>query len=124
MKKDSRPNPSKNNHSTLVYSTGIGRIKPSKEKNNSLAANNSRDPNDGIVRIHRETKGRGGKGVSVIVGLNLKTAELELLAKKLKQLCGTGGTVKDGTIEIQGDQREKLKQALEKMDYVVKIAGG
>jgi len=109
--------------STLVYSTDAGRIKPSKEKV-MVATGASRDPADGIVRIHRETKGRGGKGVSVIVGLNLKSEELEQLAKKIKQLCGTGGTVKDKAIEIQGDQREKIKQALEKMGYIVKIAGG
>jgi len=114
----------KDNNSTLVYSTDVGRIKLPKGKEQASSDKIARDPADGIVRIHRETKGRGGKGVSVIVGLNLKSGELEQLAKKLKQLCGTGGTVKDQTIEIQGDHREKIKQALEKMNYVVKISGG
>jgi len=117
MKKEFRPS------STLVYSTALGRIKPPKEKT-VASTNNSRNPADGVIRIHRETKGRGGKGVSVIIGLSLKSDELEQLAKKLKQLCGTGGTVKDKTIEIQGDHRVKIKQALEKMGHVVKIAGG
>lgn len=119
MKKGSLP-PS----STLVYSTGVGRIKPPKEKNIAETGNSHRDPNDGVIRIHRETKGRGGKGVCVVTGLTLKSDELLELAKKLKQICGTGGTVKDRVIEIQGDQRERLKQALEKMGYNVKLAGG
>jgi translation initiation factor 1 len=119
MKNNSRP-PS----ATLVYSTGLGRIKPAKEKNMTEASNSYRDPDDGIIRIHRESKGRGGKGVCVITGLKLKNNELLELAKKLKQICGTGGTVKDHLIEIQGDQRERLKQSLEKMGYTVKLAGG
>lgn len=119
MKKNT-PTPS----STLVYSTGIGRIKPTKTNNTSAVSGEYRDPDDGLIRIHRETKGRGGKGVCVITGLNLKTDALNELAKKLKQTCGTGGTVKDRVIEIQGDNRDKLKQALEKMGYAVKLAGG
>ena len=79
---------------------------------------------DGIVRIHKETKGRGGKGVSIIKGLNLPEDELKKLAKKLKQHCSTGGTIKDGTIEIQGTQRDTIKLFLEKQGYQVKLAGG
>lgn len=119
MKNNQRP-PS----STLVYSTGIGRIKTEKEKNTPDTQQHYRDPDDGFVRIHRETKGRGGKGVCVVTGLKLSTDDLNELAKKLKQSCGTGGTVKDKVIEIQGDQRERLKQALEKLGYQVKLAGG
>jgi len=119
MKKDSRPSTS-----TLVYSTGLGRIKPQKEKPVTESTNNYRDPDDGFIRIHRESKGRGGKGVCIVTGLKLKPDELGDVAKKLKQTCGTGGTVKDAVIEIQGDQRERLKQALEKMGYNVKLAGG
>lgn len=81
-------------------------------------------PQDGIVRIHRETKGRGGKGVCIITGLSLTEAELQEMAKKLKQHCGTGGTVKERTIEIQGDHREKIKLYLEKIGHQVKLAGG
>lgn len=82
------------------------------------------DPKDGVIRIHRETKGRGGKGVSIVTGLPLAEASLKELAKQLKQHCGTGGTVKDATIEIQGDQRERIKLFLEKLGYKVKLAGG
>ena len=119
MKNNSRP-PS----STLVYSTDVGRIKAPKEKNTPETGSHYRDPDDGFVRIHRESKGRGGKGVCVVTGLKLKVDELNDLAKKLKQSCGTGGTVKANLIEIQGDQRERLKQALEKLGYKVKLAGG
>lgn len=79
---------------------------------------------DGIVRIRRETSGRKGKGVTTISGVPLADKELKALAKKLKQQCGTGGALKDGIIEIQGDHREKLKQLLEKAGYTVKLAGG
>ncbi len=79
---------------------------------------------DGFVRISRETKGRKGKGVTLITGVPLDTAELEKLGRQLKQRCGTGGTVKSGTIEIQGDQRDLLMTELGKLGYVVKRAGG
>ena len=79
---------------------------------------------DGVVRIRRETSGRKGKGVTTISGVPLAEKELKALAKKLKQQCGTGGALKDGIIEIQGDHRDKLKQLLEKAGYTVKLAGG
>lgn len=79
---------------------------------------------DGIVRIRRETSGRKGKGVTTISGVPLPQAELKTLAKTLKQRCGTGGAVKDGIIEIQGDHRETLQQALTSLGYQVKLAGG
>lgn len=79
---------------------------------------------DGIVRIRRETSGRKGKGVTTISGLPLASAELKALAKQLKQRCGTGGAVKEGIIEIQGDHRATLKEALEDRGYTVKLAGG
>lgn len=80
--------------------------------------------NDGIVRIMRQTKGRKGKGVCLITGLSLPAAEIEKLAKQLKQRCGAGGAVKDGVIEIQGDHREALLQELTKLGFKVKLAGG
>lgn len=104
--------------SRLVYSTEIGRIKPEKSAASSPLAG------DGIVRLHRETKGRKGKGVTLITGVPETPEKLKSLAKELKQLCGTGGAVKDGVIEIQGDQRERLKPALEEKGYKVKLAGG
>lgn len=102
--------------STLVYSTESGRIKES-------TPNSAPPKGDGIVRLQLETKGRKGKGVTTIRGLELDAKELKTIAQKLKKLCGTGGSVKDWTIEIQGDQRDKLKTYLESQNYTVKIAG-
>jgi translation initiation factor 1 len=79
---------------------------------------------DGIVRIRRETKGRKGKGVTTLSGFSMSESELKVLAKQLKQKCSTGGTVKDGMIEIQGDHREILKVELEKRGLTAKLAGG
>ncbi len=105
-----------NKESRLVYSTDAGRI--------TQAATQQTIETDGIVRIRRETKGRKGKGVTTVSGVGLPEAELKTLAKQLKQKCSTGGTVKDGLIEIQGDHRETLKTELEKLGHNVKLAGG
>lgn len=78
---------------------------------------------DGIIRLHRETKGRKGKGVTLITGVPLAGEELKALAKTLKQKCGTGGTVRDGIIEIQGDHRDLLLTELQKKGWIVKKAG-
>jgi translation initiation factor 1 len=80
-------------------------------------------PRDGIVRLLRDRKGRGGKTVTLVAGLP-NNAELDPLASALKRLCGTGGTVRDGVIEIQGDVRDRIKPELERRGYKVKIAGG
>lgn len=103
--------------STLVYSTETGRIKAEKPAAPIPTG-------DGIVRIRRETAGRNGKGVTTITGVPLAETELKALAKNLKVLCGVGGAIKDGVIEIQGDQRDKLKAELEKRGFTVKLAGG
>jgi translation initiation factor 1 len=79
---------------------------------------------DGIVRVRIESKGRGGKKVSVIDGLDLSGDALKKLAGELKRLCGTGGTVKGGQIEIQGDHRELIVDALRKQGFTAKRAGG
>ncbi|HEY1192018.1 MAG TPA: hypothetical protein VGE74_30590 [Gemmata sp.] len=76
------------------------------------------------VKLSRETAGRKGKGVTVVSELPLNEDALKELATKLKNACGTGGTAKDGRIEIQGDHRDKLQQELEKLGYKVKRAGG
>ncbi len=76
------------------------------------------------VRVGRETKGRGGKGVTVITGLALRADELETLASQLKRRCGSGGTVKDGTIEIQGDHRDLLVTELGRLGFSAKRSGG
>jgi translation initiation factor 1 len=77
-----------------------------------------------VVRVGREAKGRGGKGVTVISDLPLNESDLAELATKLKTRLGTGGTVKDKKIEIQGDQRVRIVQELEGMGYRVKRVGG
>lgn len=77
-----------------------------------------------VVKVMRETKGRRGKGVTIVADVPLDEAGLLDLAARLKQQCGSGGTVKDGRIEIQGDQRDKLAAALQKLGYQVKFAGG
>lgn len=77
-----------------------------------------------VVRVGREVAGRAGKGVSVIHGLPLGAVELEALAGRLKRLCGAGGAVKDGVVEIQGDHRDRLVAELRKLGYDAKRSGG
>lgn len=79
---------------------------------------------DGVVRIRRETSGRKGKGVTTVTGVPLPADDLKTLAKVLKKRCGTGGALKGGVIEIQGDHRARLKAELEHRGYTVKLAGG
>jgi len=79
---------------------------------------------DGIVRVGRQTQGRKGKGVTVVSGVPLAGAELELLATELKRRCGSGGTVRDGSIEIQGDHRDLLVAELGKRGWTVRRSGG
>jgi translation initiation factor 1 len=76
------------------------------------------------VRVGREVAGRAGKGVSVISGLPLPEGELEALATRLKKLCGAGGAVKNGSIEIQGDHRDRLVEELQRLGYDAKRSGG
>lgn len=105
------------NDSVLVFSTDSGRIKPQQEQEEIPQG-------DGIVRLKRETKGRKGKGVVTVNGLLVDAKTLKAIGKDLKKLCGCGGAVKDGIIEIQGDQRDIIKAFLEKKGYVVKLSGG
>jgi translation initiation factor 1 len=81
-------------------------------------------PHQQTVYLHRESAGRGGKAVTLVKNLALSAEEMKLLAKRLKQECGTGGTVKDGVIEIQGEHRERIAGVLMGLGYKVKIAGG
>ena len=115
------------NNSRLVYSTDGGKTCPGcnrPEKKCSCQSINNSPPSDGIVRLTRETKGRRGKGVTLINGLPLDGAQLKKLAKSLKRQCGSGGSIKNGAIEIQGDHRDKLERELSKLGYRVKRAGG
>jgi len=118
-------------NSRLVYSTETGRICPlcgnptakctCKKK---VKKKQQVYPNDGVVRIRREIKGRKGKTVTSIFGVPLDDKELKQFAKTLKSRCGTGGTVKDGVVIIQGDHRETLLQEVKKQGFTVKLAGG
>ena len=101
----------------IVFSTDQGRIRPEKKIP-------STPKGDGIVRVGRETKGRKGKGMTVVTGVPLHPDGLRDLTKKLKQKCGTGGTLKDGRIEIQGDHRDLLVAEFQTLGYTVKRTGG
>jgi translation initiation factor 1 len=81
-------------------------------------------PQDGVVRLLRDRRGRGGKTVTLVAGVPGSPAELGALASDLKRLCGTGGTLRGELIEIQGDVRERIKPFLERRGYTVRIAGG
>ncbi len=111
----------------LVYSSERGRTCPHCDR--AIAdcvcrKNPHADRGDGIVRIRREVKGRRGKTVTAISGIPLPEDELRALAGDLKRRCGTGGSAKNGVIEIQGDQRDTLAQLLREQGYTVKLAGG
>lgn len=112
---------------SLVYSTEVGRLCP--KCRNPIAKceckkQKTTASGDGIVRVGRSTKGRKGKGVTVITGLNLKSEALKAIARDLKQKCGSGGTIKDGVIEIQGEHRNFLVEELIRRGYTAKKSGG
>ena len=109
------------NNSKTVWSSEDGDLR---KKDDNPAITKSLPPQQQTVYLHRESKGRGGKGVTLVKGLELSEADLTSLAKKLKQACGSGGTVKDGVIEIQGENRERIADILRKLGYKVKVAGG
>lgn len=111
----------------VVYSTEQGSICPDcGAPTNACACKRKQagPPNDGVVRVSRETKGRKGKGVTLVHGLAEDPAALAQTAKRLKALCGSGGTVKDGVIEIQGDHRDRVVEHLKSLGLTVKKAGG
>jgi translation initiation factor 1 len=116
----------------MVYSTGLGTLCPNCRRavrecvcpENAPGAASGAARGSTAVRVGRETKGRAGKGVSVIIGLPLSQAELEALAGELKKRCGSGGTVRAGAIEIQGDHRDALVAALVDLGWPAKKSGG
>ena len=111
----------------LVYSTDSGRMCPACRQPIALCRCGQAAPpvsSDGIVRVSRETQGRKGKGVTVIRGVALDAAALDQLGRELKAACGSGGTVKDGVIEIQGDHRDRIVERLQAAGMKVKRAGG
>lgn len=112
----------------LVYDSAHGRMCPRCRKPQAKCrcaeqiAAATRPQGDGFVRVRREV--RNGKPCTVVMGLPLNAAELQEFARKLKQSCGSGGTAKDGAVEIQGDHRDKVVQVLKQAGYEVKLAGG
>jgi translation initiation factor 1 len=113
----------------LVYSTDAGRMCPACRApvaSCKCASSNLRSapPGDGVARIRREVGGRGGKTVTVVTGLALDDAALAALSKRLKSACSTGGTMKAGTLEFQGDHREQLVSLLAREGFQTKLAGG
>jgi translation initiation factor 1 len=112
----------------LVYSTEGGRMCPvcRKPLNDCECGRKSALPaaGDGVVRVSRETKGRGGKAVTVIRGLTLDADALAALGKRLRTACGAGGTLKDGVLEVQGDHCERVIAWLSDEGWRVKRAGG
>ncbi len=117
----------KNGESRVVYSTEHGRVchACSRPVAKCLCGKGEKPAQgDGVVRVGRETKGRKGKCVTVITGIPLDPDGLRNLAKQLKRKCGTGGTVKEGVIQIQGDHRDLMVEELKAVGYVVKRTGG
>ena len=118
----------RNSTGTLVYSTEVGRTCP--ECRQALAACTCKaaakaaPAGDGVVRVSRQTKGRGGKSVTLVKGLALDALALAVLGKQLRTACGSGGTVKDGVIEVQGDHCALVIEALGKLGHKAKQAGG
>ncbi len=119
-------------NSQLVYSTESGRICPSCGnptvkcvcKKKKIKSKPQEHQNDGVIRLRREVKGRKGKTITAIFGIPLDDKELKQFAKILKSRCGTGGSVKNGVIIIQGDHREALLKEIKKQGYTVKLTGG
>jgi translation initiation factor 1 len=111
----------------IVYSTEHGRMCPACGKPAAACVcrkGGGGRAGDGIVRVGRETQGRKGKGVTVITGLPLAEEAMQAMASKLKGMCGSGGTCKDGVIEIQGEHRDRLVEFLSKEGFTVKRSGG
>jgi translation initiation factor 1 len=117
-----------NSASRLVYSTETGRTCPDCRQALAQCACQAKaraaPQGDGVVRVSRETKGRGGKCVTLVRGLALDAAALVVLGKQLRAACGSGGTVKDGVVEVQGDHCDLIMEALRKQGHQPKRVGG
>ena len=106
---------------TLVYSTEHGDLR---KRRPSAPASPALPPSQQTAFIQRASKGRGGKVVTLVKNLHLSPDDHKALTKHLKQTCGSGGTLKDGVVEIQGDHRETIAVALQHLGYKPKMAGG
>jgi translation initiation factor 1 len=109
------------NDSHTVWSSDSG---DQRKKEDRRPIVRSLPPEQQTAYLHRDSKGRGGKGVTLIRNLILSDDDMTALAKKIKQACGAGGTVKEGVIEIQGENCERIADVLTKLGYKVKLAGG
>ena len=114
--------------SGLVYSTDSGRTCPNCRHAwadcRCAALAKVKPAGDGVVRVSRESKGRGGKTVTLVRGLALDDAALQALGKQLRSACGAGGTIKDGVLEVQGEHRDRVLALLLQEGFVAKVAGG
>jgi translation initiation factor 1 len=114
---------------SIVYSTGVGRMcsgcrRPVAQCACKSAAGKAVRADAGKVRVSRQTQSRAGKAVTLITGLALDASGLEVLARDLKRHCGSGGTVKDGSIEIQGEHRDAVVAELVRRGFAAKRSGG
>lgn len=116
------------NNGRIVWDSDSGPVgdgpRPTKRKRPQAGPKSKPSKNDGIARIRRETGGRKGKTVTTVSGIPIAAAQLTQLAKELKQFCGVGGSVKAGVIEVQGDQRERVAEFLQKKGHPFLFAGG
>jgi len=110
----------KNEHRT-IWTSNQGDLRKNESNMRRVV---SLPPHQQTIYLHRDSKARGGKTVTLVKKLVLSEDDMKELAKKLKQICGSGGTIKDDMIEIQGEHREKIAEALVKLGYKVKVAGG
>lgn len=111
----------------VVYSTGTGRMCPDCGQPAALCRCGARaglPPADGVVRVGRQTQGRKGKGVTVVTGVPLAGGDLDALCTQIKKRCGSGGTVREGVIEIQGDHRDAIVGFLGQQGWTVRRSGG
>ena len=109
------------NPNRTVWSSEQGDLRNKESKPNTTT---SLPPQQQTIYLHRDSKNRGGKGVTLLKGFVLTEADMGSLAKTLKQACGSGGTIKDGIIEIQGEHRDKIAKILRELGYKTKLAGG
>ena len=109
------------NQNRTVWSSEQGDMR---SKETKPVISSSLPPQQQTIYLHRDSKHRGGKDVTILKGFVLNETDLISIAKTLKQACGSGGTIKDGDIEIQGEHREKIAEILRKLGYKTKIAGG